>query len=79
MHILSSDEKISPSAIRSVHGIKNQIESLLVRLEETEPDNIEELRQKFVSYNIELDKISTTKFVDMYPELLNFYAKYSTI
>jgi sulfatase maturation enzyme AslB (radical SAM superfamily) len=79
MHILSSDEKISPSAIRSLHGIKNQIESLLVRLEEIEPDNIEELRQKFVSYNKELDKISTTKFVDMYPKLLNFYAKYSTI
>lgn len=79
MHILSSDEKISPSAIRSVHGIKNQIESLLVRLEESEPDNIEHLRQEFVRHNIELDKVSELKFTEMYPELLNFYAKYSTI
>ena len=79
MHILSSDEKIDPSAVRSVNGIKNQIESLLVRLEESEPDNIEYLRQEFVRHNIDLDKVSELKFTEMYPELLNFYAKYSTI
>ena len=79
MHILSSDEKIDPSAVRSVNGIKNQIESLLVRLEESEPDNIEYLRQEFVRHNIELDKVSELKFTEMYPKLLNFYAKYSTI
>ena len=79
MHILSSDEKIDPSAVRSVNGIKNQIESLLVRLEESEPDNIEYLRQEFVRHNIELDKVSKLKFTEMYPELLTFYAKYSTI
>ena len=79
MHILSSDEKIDPSAVRSVNGIKNQIESLLVRLEESEPDNIEYLRQEFVRHNIEFDKVSELKFTEMYPKLLNFYAKYSTI
>jgi len=79
MYILSSDYVVNASAIRSEYGIKNHIESLLIRLEEAEPDNIEDLRQKFVNHNISLDSISTTKFVDMYPELLNFYAKYSTI
>jgi MoaA/NifB/PqqE/SkfB family radical SAM enzyme len=79
MHILSTDDKFVASAVRSITGIKNHIESLLIRLEESEPDNIEELRQEFVNHNIGLDKVSITKFVDMYPELLNFYAKYSTI
>ena len=80
IHILSADNKGNDVAmIRSISGIKRHIESLLVSLEEDEPDNIEELRQKFVRHNMELDKVSEFKFTDIYPELFEFYAKYSTI
>ena len=80
IHILSSDSNGNETAsFRSALGIKKHIESLIVRLEESEPENIEELRKKFVKHNIDLDSVSELKFTDIYPELLNFYAKYSTI
>lgn len=80
MHILSSNTNANEVAMfRSVGGIKRHIESLLVRLEETEPDNIEDLRQKFVTFNRDLDSVSELKFKDIYPELYDLYAKYSTI
>jgi len=80
MYILSSDTNINEVAtFRSFKGIKRHIESLLVRLNESEPDNIEDLRHKFVTYNRELDNVSELKFKDIYPELFDFYAKYSTI
>lgn len=80
MHILSSDNNANEVAMfRASGGIKKHIESLLIMLNESEPGDIEELRQKFVKHNMELDKVSDLKFKDIYPELLNFYAKYSTI
>jgi MoaA/NifB/PqqE/SkfB family radical SAM enzyme len=80
IHILSSKNHRNETVLfRSALGIKKHIESLMVRLEEIEPENIEELRQKFVKHNKDLDNVSELKFTDIYPELLNFYAKYSTI
>jgi sulfatase maturation enzyme AslB (radical SAM superfamily) len=80
IHILSSNNNLNEIALfSSALGIKKHIESLLVRLEEVEPNDIEQLRQKFVKHNIELDTVSELKFANIYPELLNFYAKYSTI
>ena len=80
IHILSIDNNGNDIAMfRSLDGIKRHIESLLIRLDETEPDNIEDLRYEFVRYNMELDKVNELKFLDVYPELYDFYAKYSTI
>jgi len=78
--ILSSDNNNNDVAMfRSKNGIKKHIESLLVMLDENEPDNIEDLRQQFVNHNRLLDSVSELKFKDVYPELFDFYAKYSTI
>lgn len=80
IHILSANnDRNDVAMIRSFIGLKRHIESLLVSLEETEPTDIEELRYKFVEHNKQLDRVSELKFTDVYPELLNFYAKYSTI
>ena len=80
IHILSTESNRNETVLfRSADGIRKHIESLLVRLEEPEPDNIDNLRQQFIKHNIELDRVSELKFADTYPELLNFYAKYSTI
>ena len=79
-YILSSENNNNDVAMfRSFYGIKRHIETLLVMLDETEPENIEDLRQKFVKHNFELDRVSDLKFIDIYPELFEFYAKYSTI
>jgi hypothetical protein len=51
----------------------------LVVLEETEPNDIEDLRHKFVEHNKQLDKVCDLKFKDMYPKLFDFYEKYSKI
>lgn len=64
---------------RGAKSLANHINSLISMLEEAEPDNIEELRKKFINYNVTMDKISTVKFKDVYPELLDFYEKYSRI
>jgi uncharacterized Fe-S cluster-containing radical SAM superfamily protein len=58
---------------------KKHIESLLVHLNEPEPENIEILRKQFIDYNTKMDRLGKNKFTDVYPELLDFYAKYSTI
>ena len=60
-------------------NLKRHIESLLIQLNEPEPSNVEDLRKQFIKYNDKMDNVSGTSFKEMYPELLNFYAKYSTI
>lgn len=80
MHILSSSTDLNEVVhYRSPIGIKKHIESLLVLLEETEPNNIEDLRHKFVEYNNQLDSVCDLKFKDTYPKLFDFYEKYSKI
>ena len=80
MYILSNDINNNNTALfRAFDGIKNHIESLLQILNEKEPEDIEILRKKFVQHNIELDTVSEMKFIDIYPELFEFYEKYSTI
>lgn len=76
----SNDITTQISRIRTFEfNLKRHIESLLIQLGETEPSNIEDLRKQFIEYNDKMDSISGTSFKEMYPELLNFYAKYSTI
>ena len=58
---------------------RSHINYLISSLEETEPENIEELRQKFIQYNIDMDTQSALKFKAVYPELVDFYEKYSNI
>jgi len=58
---------------------RSHINYLIAALEEAEPENIEELRQKFIQYNIDMDTQSTLKFKSVYPELVDFYEKYSNI
>lgn len=76
-----SMDNIYPSNLRTVgkNIIKKHIESVLTQLNEAEPDNIEELRRKFIEYNIQMDSVSDYKFLDFYPELIDLYEKYSTI
>lgn len=62
-----------------MQGLKKHIESVLIQINEQEPNNIEELRYQFVEYNNKMDSVSKFEFTKLYPELLNFYAKYSTI
>lgn len=79
-HILTSNSNFNEVAhYRSPEGIKKHIESLLVLLEETEPDNIEELRYKFIEHNKQLDTVCNLKFTGIYPKLFDFYEKYSKI
>jgi MoaA/NifB/PqqE/SkfB family radical SAM enzyme len=80
MYILSEDNKTNDVVMfRDFAGIKGHIESLLVRLNENEPDDIEDLRYKFFHHNIELDNVSEIKFKEIYPHLFDFYEKYSKI
>lgn len=70
---------VSKFRVNDIRGFKYHIESIIIRLGEQEPDNIEDLRKQFVEYNNKLDSVTGQKFIDVYPELLNFYEKYSTI
>lgn len=74
-----SDNPIARIRTNNLQGIKNHIEAILILLDEREPDNIEDLRHQFVEYNNKLDSVTEYKFTEIYPELLKFYAKYSTI
>jgi hypothetical protein len=79
-HIIMSNSDFNEAVHhRSPQGIKKHIELLLVLLEESEPDNIEELRYKFIEHNTQLDKVCDLKFTDIYPKLFDFYEKYSKI
>ena len=60
-------------------SIKKEIESIIARLEEPEPDDVENLRKKFIDHNIQLDKFSELKFKEIYPKLIHFYEKYSSV
>ena len=76
----SNDITTQISRIRTFEfNLKRHIESLLIQLNEPEPSNVEDLRKQFIKYNDKMDSVSGTSFKEMYPELLNFYAKYSTI
>lgn len=75
----NSDNPIARIRANSMEWIKNHIESILILINEKEPDNIEDLRRQFVEYNNKLDSVTEYKFTEIYPELLKFYAKYSTI
>jgi MoaA/NifB/PqqE/SkfB family radical SAM enzyme len=76
----SNDITTQISRIRTFEfNLKRHIESLLIQLNEPEPSNVEDLRKQFIEYNDKMDSVSGTSFKEMYPELLNFYAKYSTI
>lgn len=80
MHILTATSELNEVVhYRSPIGIKKHIESLLVVLEETEPNDIDDLRHKFVEHNKQLDNVCDLKFKDMYPKLFDFYEKYSKI
>ena len=80
MYILSNNINNNNTALfRAFDGIKTHIESLLQILNEKEPEDIEILRRKFIQHNTELDTISEIKFAEIYPELFEFYEKYSTI
>lgn len=57
--------------------MKTHIKSILKLLQEEEPENIEELRAKFIQHNKNMDKISELKFDEVYPELVSFYEKYN--
>lgn len=78
---VNSDDIVHSARIRTndLNVYKKHIESILIQLNESEPDNIEDLRQKFISYNKNLDRFSKSKFIDNYPILKDFYAKYNTI
>lgn len=79
-HILANENNFNDVAnYRSPRGIKRHIQSLIVLLEEKEPDNIEELRYKFIDHNTQLDIASELKFIEIYPKLFDFYEKYSKI
>jgi len=60
-------------------AIENHIKSIMILLEEKEPDDIEDLREKFIQHNKIFDKLSKLKFKDVYPDLVDFYAKYNRI
>jgi len=68
--------------IRSTSKLKEQmtshIESLLELLNEPVGDNINELRQQFIKFNSKFDQESNFKFLELYPELQNFYHEYNT-
>lgn len=78
---IDSDNILHSARIRTndLSVYKKHIESILIQLNEPEPDNIEDLRKKFVEFNKKLDTLGKYKFVDIYPMLKEFYAKYSTI
>lgn len=57
--------------------MKVHIESIISLLNEPEPDNIEELRRKFIQHNKLLDNVSEYKFTELYPELIDLYEKYN--
>ena len=66
MHILAATSELNEEVhYRSPIGIKKHIESLLVVLEETEPNDIDDLRHKFVEHNKQLDNVCDLKFKDM--------------
>jgi len=73
------DNFLSKFRVNDIRGFKHHIESVIIRITEQEPNNIEDLRKQFIEYNNKLDSVTGQKFTDVYPELLSFYAKYSTI
>jgi hypothetical protein len=77
--ILEEDSSHLELTVRVRHEQKSVVQNIraVIRLlEEQEPNNIDELRKKFIEYNTEMDKISSLKFKDVYPSLLEFYEKY---
>jgi sulfatase maturation enzyme AslB (radical SAM superfamily) len=77
--ILSDDFSQTEVTANIRHGlksVKHNISALISLLEESEPNDVEQLRKKFIEYNIEMDKVSTLKFKDVYPSMFDFYEKY---
>lgn len=75
----STSEKHNVAIVRhsGIERMKVHIQSILNLLKEEEPQNIEELRAKFIQHNKNMDKISDLKFDQVYPELVTFYEKYN--
>ena len=80
-YYLELKDNVGTNAInlRSLHlfdvSLRNHITYLLKLLTESEPDNINELRQQFVKFNRTLDV--NDKFITVYPELKEFYYEHS--
>lgn len=53
------------------------IQKIIRMLESPEPDNIDDLRRKFVAYNRKFDQVVGTSFQEHYPDLIDFYEKYN--
>lgn len=83
-HILSGNKDNSTNEkiglLRNTSQIQQQIsvhiQSVLILLNEPEPTNIEQLRKEFVEYNKKIDNTSNQFFVQVYPELAQFFADY---
>lgn len=79
-HMLGVDAQLDVRNIRNQEKLQSQISYHIQRiidfLSEPEPDDIEDLRCKFVRYNQNFDRATATKFEQYYPDLLDFYEKY---
>lgn len=73
------NNSLAVSTVRqpTLEQMKIHIESLIILLEEKEPMNIEELRKQFINFNLQMDQVSNLRFVQVYPNLKEFYEKYN--
>jgi len=72
-----------------VHQVRNQhhahqtqqtayhVKKIICLLQQSEPDNVEQLRYKFVEYNQQFDQVVGNRFHDYFVDLINFYEKYN--
>jgi hypothetical protein len=77
------DNHLTLSTFRNFTELDRQISShiqmLITLLNESELSNIDNQRKQFVQYNRAFDQVSGINFVDLYPELKDFYDQYNTV
>jgi hypothetical protein len=56
--------------------LQDHVKNIIKLLQEPEPENIDAIRQQFVNYNKIFDQ-SSTRFIELYPDLELFYHEYS--
>lgn len=72
-----------------VHLVRNQhhahqtqqtayhVKKIIRLLQQPEPENVEQLRCKFVNYNQQFDQVVGNRFHDYFVDLIDFYEKYN--